>query len=81
MQIRTNFVHYNIFIALSMCAYCGCALLSIIKVSTMIIMMKYCALVYRLIAMQIQSLTELQKHSPKSKKLARIVRLHNSALG
>ncbi|XP_055632876.1 uncharacterized protein LOC129773301 [Toxorhynchites rutilus septentrionalis] len=79
LQIRTNFVHYNIFVLCSISAYCGYAVLSLIKVSSTIAMMKYCALMYRLIAMQIKHFSTLPEDTPKAQKLARIVRLHNSA--
>ncbi|XP_055623179.1 odorant receptor 4-like [Toxorhynchites rutilus septentrionalis] len=41
--------------------------------------MKYCALLFRLVTIQIQSLTQLPKNTPKAPKLAEIVCLHNSA--
>lgn len=79
MQIRTNFVHYHIFVLLSLSAYFCLAILTLIKVPTMIIMMKYCALVFRLIVFQIEDLSQVQENASKSHKLATIIRLHDRA--
>ncbi|XP_055632668.1 odorant receptor 45b-like [Toxorhynchites rutilus septentrionalis] len=79
MRIRTNFVHYNIFVVLSLSSYCFCAFFFLIKVGTMIAMMKYCALVFRLISIEIQELNHISEHIVKVRKISRIVRLHNRA--
>ncbi|XP_055636695.1 uncharacterized protein LOC129775696 [Toxorhynchites rutilus septentrionalis] len=79
MHVRTNYLHYNIFLAISMTSYYCCAFVSVVKVSTMIIMVKYCSLAFRLVAIQVQDLSQLPQNTPKTPKLIRIVNLHNNA--
>ncbi|XP_055642205.1 odorant receptor 45b-like [Toxorhynchites rutilus septentrionalis] len=86
LQIRTNFVHYHIFLALGQVVYCYCAYISVIKVTSMLILIKYSSLTYRLIAVQIrylrlQLIMEKKEDYAKMKieQLVKIVQLHESA--
>ncbi|XP_055640997.1 uncharacterized protein LOC129778244 [Toxorhynchites rutilus septentrionalis] len=87
LQIRTNFVHYHIFLALGQVVYCYCAFISVIKVTSMLIMIKYSSLTYRLICVQIHGLsqqpfTENKADYTRRKvgQLVKIIQLHGSAL-
>ncbi|KAL9708399.1 hypothetical protein quinque_011917 [Culex quinquefasciatus] len=84
LQIRSNFVHYHAFVALSVSAYCVCSYFLIIKACTMFLMIRYSALTYRLVAMRIRKLTrfsdaEDQSSAVEVSDLAEVVELHRLA--
>lgn len=81
LQIRTNFTHYHIFVGISVAAYCVCAYLELIKVTSTCFMIKYSSLTYRLVAEKIRKLPK--KDGPKTKvtvqDLKKVVELHRKA--
>lgn len=89
LNIRTNFAHYHLFVVLSLPAYYVCAYMSVIKVTTLLMMIKYSSLTYRLVAIRVRKLAQFttpqqqdQTAEHKDVKLAsieKIVQLHEKA--
>nr|AXY87604.1 odorant receptor 71 [Aedes aegypti] len=90
LPIRTNFACYHLFLALSLSANCVCSYMSVIKVSTLLIMIKYCSLVYRLVAIRIRDLGKLppgrkqdetdEDERTKMVMVKEVVEMHEKAL-
>ncbi|XP_038109910.1 uncharacterized protein LOC6035766 [Culex quinquefasciatus] len=83
LQIRTNFLHYHIFLLLSLLSYCTSSSFTFVKTTTPLFMMKYNTLAYRLVAAKIR---ELPNHLAESKQseisksdLIEVVQLHRQA--
>nr|AXY87599.1 odorant receptor 32 [Culex quinquefasciatus] len=77
LQIRTNFLHYHIFVLLSLFAYFVCAYFLLVKVSVHFIMIQYSSSTYRLVALRIRKMTESKEVTQS--ELVDIVELHRLA--
>ncbi|KAL1401908.1 hypothetical protein pipiens_006315 [Culex pipiens pipiens] len=61
LQIRSNFVHYHAFVALSVSAYCVCSYFLIIKACTMFLMIRYSALTSAVEVSDLAEVVELHR--------------------
>ncbi|XP_065093923.1 uncharacterized protein LOC135714475 [Ochlerotatus camptorhynchus] len=78
LKIRTNFVHYHLFMVLSLTAYCICSYLSVIKVTSLLSAIRYNSLTYRLVAIRVRRLQHGGQEVTIS-SIDEIVKLHRKA--
>ncbi|XP_065073010.1 uncharacterized protein LOC135697316 [Ochlerotatus camptorhynchus] len=84
LQIRTDFTHYNIFMACSLLAYFVGGYMSTIKVTAVVSAMRCSSLAYRLVAMQVRKLNDSRGVQQKKRKITtadieEIIDLHCTA--
>lgn len=78
LNIRTNFVHYHLFMVLSLIAYCVCSYISVIKVTGLLSAIRYNSLTYRLVAIRVRRLQHNGQEVTIS-NIDEIVKLHRKA--
>lgn len=77
LQVRTNFLHYHIFVLCSLFAYSVCGYFLLVKVSALLLMIQYSSSTYRLVELRIRKMAESKEVTQS--ELVDIVELHRLA--
>ncbi|EDS31418.1 Odorant receptor 92a [Culex quinquefasciatus] len=76
LQIRTNLVHYHIFMVFSLLAYMVCSYFTLVKLTLPLFMLRYSSMTYRLVAVRIRNLSVPEMTADDLKK---VIELHRKA--
>lgn len=76
LQIRTNLVHYQIFMVFSLLAYMVCSYFTLVKLTLPLFMLRYSSMTYRLVAVRVRNLSVPQITAGDLKK---VIELHRKA--
>ncbi|KAL9708400.1 hypothetical protein quinque_011918 [Culex quinquefasciatus] len=77
LLVRTNFLHYHIFVLCSLFAYSVCGYFLLVKVSALLLMIQYSSSTYRLVELRIRKMAESKEVTQS--ELVDIVELHRLA--